>query len=120
MSYEEDEELKELLEKKRAEIEAAVKAQREAAKKEAELRERLEREYILRTILSEEARERLERIRLARPNFAKALEDQLILLAKTGRIRGVISDDQLKKILLELSKRSESRGGEIRIRRKSI
>jgi len=120
MAYDEDEEIRKLLEKRKAELEASIKAQREEAQREAEIRAQIEREYILKTILTEEARERLERIKLARPNFAKFVEDQLILLAKAGRIAGRISDEQLKRLLLEISKRESKKEGEIRIKRKSI
>ncbi|MGQ4890974.1 MAG: DNA-binding protein [Candidatus Njordarchaeia archaeon] len=122
MAYEdeEDEEIRMLLEKRKAELAGALDKQKEMAQKEAELKARLEREYILRAILTEEARERLERIKLAKPHFAKAIEDQLILLAKTGRLVGQIDDDQLKRLLLEITKREGRRDGEIKIRRKSI
>ncbi len=122
MAYEdeEDEEMRKLLEKRKAEIANALDKQKEAAQKEAEIKAQLEREYILRAILTEEARERLERIKLAKPQFAKAIEDQLILLAKTGRLIGQIDDNQLKRLLLEITKREGKRNGEIKIRRKSI
>ena len=120
MAYEDDEEIQELLEKRKAELANALKAQNEAAQKEAEMRAKLEREYILRNILTEEARERLERIKMARPQFGKFIEDQLILLAKTGRIVGQITDEQLKRMLLELTKKEGKKESNIRIMRKSL
>lgn len=121
MSYEdEDEEIRKLLERKKAEIENSIKASQSEIQKEAEMRAKLEREYILRSILTDDARERLERIKLARPQFARFIEDQLILLAKSGRIMDRIDDEQLKNLLLQLSKREGKKSGEIRIRRKGI
>ena len=120
MAYDDDEELRELLEKRKAEIANQLKQQQTQAQKEAEIKAKLEREYILRSILTDDARERLERIKLARPQFAKFLEDQLILLAKTGRIVGRITDEQLKRMLLELTKKEGKKEGNIRIMRKGL
>lgn len=70
------------------EREAAVEAQRKA---------------ILRKILTEEARQRLGRLRVGYPDFAEAVEDQLIMLAQSGRLQGqTIDDDTLKTILQRL------------------
>lgn len=55
-------------------------------------------------ILTHEARERLARVRMARPEFARAIEDQLIILAQSGRIKNKIDDDQLKSLLAKLTK----------------
>ncbi|MCD6491511.1 MAG: DNA-binding protein [Candidatus Njordarchaeum guaymaensis] len=117
MSYDEDEELKELLEKRRKALEAAARGQNLEAKKEQE-RIALEREYILRSILTEEARERLVRLKLARPKFATMIEDQLILLARSGRLAEQITDEQLKEILRRFLKSRRNKSGNIIIKRK--
>lgn len=120
MSYEanyseEDEELKALLAKKRAELERLLKSEEE--ERARAIQEEIARETILRSILTEEARERLARIKLARPDFARAIEDQLILLARSGRITEPITDEQLKEMLKRLTS-SRRRGGEILFKRK--
>jgi programmed cell death protein 5 len=76
---------------------------------EAEIQKR----EVLRKILSPEARQRLNRLKMVKPDFATQLELQLIQTAQTGRINIPITDEQLKTILTRLQ------GGkrEIKIRR---
>ncbi len=57
----------------------------------------------LMEILEPEARERLNTIKLTRPEFAKAVEQQLAMLAQSGRVRQRITDDQLKSLLVQLT-----------------
>lgn len=57
----------------------------------------------LMEILEPEARERLNTIKLTRPEFAKAVEQQLVMLAQSGRVRQRITDDQLKSLLAQLT-----------------
>lgn len=57
----------------------------------------------LMEILEPDARERLNTIKLTRPEFAKAVEQQLVMLAQSGRIQQRITDDQLKGLLEQLT-----------------
>ncbi len=61
-----------------------------------------QRQAILRQILSPEARERLARVELAYPEVAVGVENQLIALAQSGRVNGVIDDAALRQILRKL------------------
>ena len=65
----------------------------------------LQKKEILRRILEPEARERLARLKLAHPEIAEAVENQLIALAQAGRIRQKISDEVLVSILKQISAR---------------
>ncbi len=56
----------------------------------------------MRAILTDDARERLGRIRVARPELAENLEQQLIMLAQSGRLKSKINDQQLREILEKL------------------
>ncbi len=71
-----------------------------AAAQQAEMQRReAERAEVLRRLLTPEARERLGRIRLAKPDVAAAVEQQVINLAATGRLQRQIDDTTLRALL---------------------
>lgn len=72
--------------------------QEQAAQEEMEKRKK----SILRQIMTSEARERLARIKIARKQFGEQIENQLIALAQTGRIKKKIDDKQFRKLLSEI------------------
>ncbi|BCU68303.1 DNA-binding protein [Sulfolobales archaeon HS-7] len=82
---------------------AASMRKKEDAAREAQIR--AQKEAILRSILTEEARQRLANIRLVRPEIVDALENQLIALAQSGRVRTPVSDEELKELLEQLFNR---------------
>lgn len=95
-----DEELEEI---RRRKYEQMEQAQAGAAEEEGKKREVEEaKKTIMRQILTTDARERLNNIRMAKPEFAEQLENQLIALAQTGRVKSRINDAQLKEILQQL------------------
>ncbi len=77
----------------------------------------LQKQKILRQILSEEARSRLARIKLAKPEFAEQVEVQLIQLAQMGRLPIPVSDAQLKMLLDKIYEANKPKK-EIKIMRK--
>lgn len=77
----------------------AANAQAYAAQESEMARREAERTEILRRILTPEARERLGRIRLAKPEVAAAVEQQLIALAASGRIQRQVDDATLRALL---------------------
>lgn len=93
----EDSDLEELRERKRRELEE--RAQHEEVEQARQEQVDRKKKAILRQVLDSGARERLERIRMARPEKAERIESQLIQLAASGRIQQKITDEQLKEIL---------------------
>ncbi|BDR93500.1 DNA-binding protein [Vulcanisaeta souniana] len=72
-----------------------------------------QRRAALRAILTPEARERLDNLRVVKPELVDALEQQLIALAQSGRVKVPITDEDLKKILETIYKQTHR---EFRIR----
>jgi programmed cell death protein 5 len=62
----------------------------------------LQKQTILRSILSTEARQRLTNLKMVKPEFTEQLELQLIQLAQQGKLPVPLQDDQLKQILVQL------------------
>ncbi|KAJ9061531.1 hypothetical protein DSO57_1019723 [Entomophthora muscae] len=75
------------------------------AQKMEELRDRL-----LLQILDNEARQRLQRISLVKPDKARAVEDRLISLAQSGRLRGVVTEQALIQFLSQISQAQSGSG----------
>lgn len=63
---------------------------------------------MLTQILSNEARERLARIRIVKADKATAIEDMLIRMAKGGQIRGRVTEQQLIDMLGQISDQNSS------------
>jgi len=71
--------------------------------KKAEEQEKKQlKENLLRMILTSDARQRLTNVKIVRPQIAQMVEDQLIQLASSGKLKRVVTDDELKNILLSL------------------
>ena len=102
---EEDEELEVLRKKRMQELEAQQQLSTEQAiAQQQKLKEFEEqKKHILRQILTLDARERLARIRLAKPEFVAGVENQLLMLAQSGQLNGQISDQMLQQILRKLT-----------------
>lgn len=77
---------------------------------------------MLSRILDAEARERLSRIGLVKPQKARQITDLLIRMAQSGQIRGRITEDQLIGLLDQVDQASsaDSGAGKITFTRKKI
>lgn len=109
-----DEELQKLRERRLLELQAQQQQQEELqrAHQEAEAK----KQALMRRILTPEARQRLANIKIVRPDYAEQLELQLIQVAQSGRVKLPISDDMLKRLLIQIISQQKQR--DIRIRRR--
>ncbi len=61
-----------------------------------------QKDQILKQILTSEARSRLNNIKMVKPELSTLVEQYLIGMATQVKIRGQLTDDQLKQILLSI------------------
>ena len=80
------------------------KAQEEAMRQEMELEAQLD--AIMRRILTPDARERLGRVKLVKPELARQVQLVLVQLYQAGQIREPIDDAKLKRILAQIDERT--------------
>jgi programmed cell death protein 5 len=106
-----DDELEEIRRRKLLELQREVAEEQKDVQMQQQLE--LQKQALLRSILTPEARQRLANLKMVRPEFASQLELQLIQLAQQGKIPIPLTDKQLKQILIQI----QSRKREIKIRR---
>ena len=100
-----DDELAELRRRKMEQMQRQAMSSQQGMEEEAARQQQIDAQVraALMEILEPEARERLNTIKLTRPEFAKAVEQQLVMLAQSGRVRQRITDEQLKGLLTQLT-----------------
>ena len=85
--------------------------QRQPDKEAAE--RKMVREGMLRMALTSEARQRLANVRMVRPDLASSIEEYVIQLATSGKLKTAVDDEQVKQLLAAL----QGKKREIKIRR---
>jgi programmed cell death protein 5 len=98
-----DEELEELRRKRLSALQRQAADEQRSAHAEQQMEQ--QKQALLRSILTPEARQRLANLKIVRPEFTDQLELQLIQLAQQGKIPVPLADEQLKKILIQLQGR---------------
>ena len=95
-----DEELENLKKKRIQELQQQASLQENLEEQEAQQKQFEEqKKMILRAILTTQARERLGRIKVARPEVVESIENQLIMAAQSGQLKSKINDEQLRMLL---------------------
>jgi len=77
------------------------------AEAEAEARHSLQKETLLKAVMTPDAKSRLTRLKLANPMLGEQVEQLIVYLAQSGKVRK-IDDTTFKSILLKIkSKRKD-------------
>jgi len=104
-----DEELEQLREQRMEQLREQAEGEgegqgREAAKQRAEA----QKKAVLRQHLTDDARKRLNTLKMSKPEVAEQVESQLVAIAQSGRIQGKIDDEKMAELLRELTPDSKS------------
>lgn len=102
MSEVDDESLRLLKLRKEEELKRAMLAAEEEKRLEEQ---RAVKKILSRLVFTPEARERLQNLKLVKPALAEELENYLISLAQSNKIKMPIGDDELKAILEKIAAR---------------
>jgi len=110
-----DEELEDIKKKKLEELkkQAALKENLEEQQEQEEEFEKQKKMLLIRA-LTPKARERLGNIKVARPQIAEQIENQLVMLVQSGRLKNKINDKQLRELLSKMIPKKR----DIKIKRK--
>ena len=106
-----DEELDQIRRRKLLSMQQRVSDDQRQSREEAQIE--AQKNALLAKILAPEARQRLNNLKMVKPEFAEQIELQLIQMAQTGKLPIPLGDAQLKQILIQL----QSRKRETTIRR---
>jgi len=99
-----DERLEELREKRREQLkqQAGQEGDNEEAQQAAQERAQAQQEAMLKQYLTDGARQRLNAVEMSKPEFAEQAKQQVLAVARSGRVDGKIDEDQMKRLLKEL------------------
>jgi programmed cell death protein 5 len=109
-----DEELERLKAQRMAELQARQQQGAEQQRANAAADAEAQKQALMRRLLTPEARQRLANIKMVRPEFGQQLELELVQLAQTGRVPLPITDEQLKKLLIQIEGQQKKRDISIR------
>src|SRR3989475_12262594 len=80
-----------MMDEQRKEVQQKSGSQEDASR-------RAMRENVIRVALTSEARQRLTNVRMVKPEVAHAIEEYIIQLVSSGRLKRTIDDEQLKEL----------------------
>lgn len=73
-----------------------------------------QRNAMLKSVLTPEAKERLNRVSIVKPENARAIEEHLIRLARSGKLQAKVDEDTLIKMLEDVGKQADTHSGGVK------
>ena len=61
------------------------------------------REQVMRLFLTSEARQRLNNVRIVKPEIANFVEEQIMQLINSGKLKRQLNDEEVKEILSNIA-----------------
>lgn len=103
-----EEELERLREQKREQLKEQMdEGGSEAAENQRQQAE-AQKQALLRKTLTDGARKRLNTVKMSKPQVGEQVEQQVVALARSGRVQGKIDEEKMKELLRELTPDSKS------------
>ena len=100
-----DDELDQIRKRKLSSMQRRVSDEQRQSQAEQQLD--AQKQALLAKILTPEARQRLNNLKMVKQEFTEQIEMQLIEMAQTGKLPIPLSDAQLKSILIQLQSRKK-------------
>lgn len=69
-----------------------------------EARKQIIKDRLIKVLLTSEARQRLNNIKIVKPELADIVEEYVIQLASSGKIREPLTDEEFKQLLIAIQK----------------
>jgi programmed cell death protein 5 len=102
-----DERIEELRQQKMQELKEQAQegggGERAEAQQAAQQQAEAQKQALLKQHLTDGARQRLNAVQMSKPEVAEQVEQQIVALARSGRIQDRIDEDQMRKLLKELT-----------------
>ena len=102
-----DERIEELRQQKMEELKEQAQegggGERAEAQQAAQQQAEAQKQALLKQHLTDGARQRLNAVQMSKPEVADQVEQQVVALARSGRIQDRIDEDQMRKLLKELT-----------------
>ena len=95
-----DDELAEIRRQRMMQMQQQQMAEQDQIQRQQQMQAQIQ--SVLMQVMEPEARERLNTIRLTKPEFASSVEQQIVSLAQSGRLRQKITDEQLRQLLTQI------------------
>ncbi|SFS40754.1 DNA-binding protein [Halostagnicola kamekurae] len=104
-----DDDIEELRKQKMEELQNRAENQgNEQAQEAAQQQADAQKQALLRQHLTDDARKRLNTVKMSKEQFGEQVERQVVALAQSGRIQGKIDDEKMKQLLKELQPEKKS------------
>ncbi|PSP77242.1 DNA-binding protein [Halobacteriales archaeon QS_7_69_60] len=103
-----EEELEELRQRKMEQLKDRQGGEGEEAREAQRQQAEAQKEAMLKQALTDGARKRLNTVKMSKPEFGEKVEQQVVALARSGRLQGRIDEEKMKEILEEMKPDSKS------------
>ena len=102
-----DERIEELRQEKMQELKEQAqeggRGERAGSQQAARDQAEAQKQAVLKQNLTDGARQRLNAVQMSKPEVAEQVEQQIVALARSGRLQDRIDEDQMRKLLKELT-----------------